>query len=469
MDEGYAWGAGPDLSAWETVMWRTYADPRTRAHGVFLELLDREPEWERLVRAHERGTLEVPRLRERVVEPAVPVGTPAWSPDPDWDVARHVKRQALPAPATMAHLHEVTAEFARRPLDCTRAPWEALLVTGLEGGRAAYLFKAHHVLGDGVAIMQLLGLVHSRTAAPSVRRAPQPPPRPRVGPVGLAARRLAGLTTAVPAGVLRNLPELPDRLLGDPLSRASAAARYVRSLARQVTPPQLARSPLLRGQGGQGVRVLTLDVPLATLRAAGKAAGGTVNDAYLAGLLGGLRRYHEHFGVPVDQIPITIPVSTRTNSDAAGGNRFSAARLVAPVGEPDPARRVQLLREQVRRARNEPAIGWLDTASTVLDKLPTATLVDLVFDGTSRADAQVSSFPGLSWPGYVAGAKVTAIYPVGPRPGVAVMSIMVSYEGRACIGLNLDPDVFPDVELLHRCLSAGFDEVLALAPPSAQP
>ena len=49
MNDGYAWGGGPDLSAWETVMWRTYDDPRTRAHGVFVELLDREPEWDRPV------------------------------------------------------------------------------------------------------------------------------------------------------------------------------------------------------------------------------------------------------------------------------------------------------------------------------------------------------------------------------------------------------------------------------------
>jgi diacylglycerol O-acyltransferase / wax synthase len=31
--------------------------------------------------------------------------------------------------------------------------------------------------------------------------------------------------------------------------------------------------------------------------AAGKAAGGSLNDAFLAGILGAFRRYHEHFGL----------------------------------------------------------------------------------------------------------------------------------------------------------------------------
>lgn len=467
MNDGYAWGGGPDLSAWETVMWRTYDDPRTRAHGVFVELLDREPEWDRLVHAHERGSLEVPRLRERIIEPAVPVGTPAWSPDPGWVVEAHLRRTSLPAPGTMEQLHTAVAEFAQEPLDCTRAPWQALLVAGLEGGRAAYLFKAHHVLGDGVAIMQLLGLVHSHTPTPSRRQAPTPPRRPSVTAASLAAKRFASLTMGLPAQMARRVPDVTGRVVTDPVAAAKGAVGYLASLRRQMAPPQVPRSPLLAGQGGLGTVVLTLDVPLAALRAAGKASGGTINDAYLAGLLGGLRRYHEHFGVVSADIPITIPVSTRTSADAAGGNQFSAARLVGPMAEADPAQRIRLLRAQVRRARNEPAIAWLDTASRVLDRAPAGVLVDLVLDGTSWADAQLSSFPGLAWQAYVAGAKVTGIYAVGPRPGTALMSIMLSYEGKACIGLHLDPDVFTDVELLRTCLLAGFEEVFALAGPGA--
>ena len=81
-----SWGGGQDLSAWEALMWRTGGDHRTRSTGVIVELLDQEPDWERLVAAHDRFTQHVPRLRERVVEPALPVVPPAWSPDPHFDL-----------------------------------------------------------------------------------------------------------------------------------------------------------------------------------------------------------------------------------------------------------------------------------------------------------------------------------------------------------------------------------------------
>ena len=81
-----SWGGGQDLSAWEALMWRTGGDYRTRSTGVMVELLDTEPDWDRLVAAHDRFTQLVPRLRERVVEPVLSLVTPAWSPDPHFDL-----------------------------------------------------------------------------------------------------------------------------------------------------------------------------------------------------------------------------------------------------------------------------------------------------------------------------------------------------------------------------------------------
>jgi diacylglycerol O-acyltransferase len=40
-----------------------------------------------------------------------------------------------------------------------------------------------------------------------------------------------------------------------------------------------------------------LECPLAELKSAGKVGGGSVNDAFVAALLGGLRIYHERHGV----------------------------------------------------------------------------------------------------------------------------------------------------------------------------
>jgi len=111
-----------------------------------------------------------------------------------------------------------------------------------------------------------------------------------------------------------------------------------------------------------GRRLEVLAVPLDDLRAAGKAAGGTVNDAYLAGLSGGLRRYHEHLGAPVDELPLAMPVSTRTDDDSVGGNHFSAVRLAAPVGlDATEVRHVDATRDEHRwdtgQGRSKTSVG----------------------------------------------------------------------------------------------------------------
>src|SRR3977135_2906017 len=139
-----SWGGGQDLSAWEALMWRTGGDYRTRSTGVMVELLDTEPDWDRLVAAHDRFTQRVPRLRERVVEPVLPLVPPAWSPDPHFDLDYHLQRVRLAASVSLAAPPALPAQFPARPLDPERPPWEALLVLAATGGQAASLFKPHH-------------------------------------------------------------------------------------------------------------------------------------------------------------------------------------------------------------------------------------------------------------------------------------------------------------------------------------
>src|SRR5258705_11873380 len=124
-----SWGGGQDLSAWEALMWRTGGDYRTRSTGVMIELLDTEPDWDRLGAAHDRFTQRVPRLRERVVGPALSLVASAWSPDPHFDLEYHLQQLRLPGAGSMAELHAVARQFAARPRDSPRPPREAHLVT----------------------------------------------------------------------------------------------------------------------------------------------------------------------------------------------------------------------------------------------------------------------------------------------------------------------------------------------------
>ena len=457
------WGGGQDLSAWEALMWRTDGDYRTRSTGVMIELLDTEPDWDRLVAAHDRLTQRVPRLRERVIEPVVPLVAPAWSPDPHFDLDYHLQRVRLPGDGSMAELHALTAQFASRPLDPERPPWEALLVLGVAGGQAAYLFKPHHSLSDGIGLLQLLDLAHSHGREPSPaddRQMPQP--RPTESPEGLLANRLANKAAHAPGGVLRDALTAAGRFAGDPLGTTTGAVKFALSLRRVLMPPETPHSPALAG-AGSGYRLDTFDVGFPELKAAGRAAGGSVNDAFLAGVLGGVRRYHEKLSLTVESMPVAIPVSLRTDADPMGANRFAGARFVAPVGEPDPAARIESIHQFVADARMEPALGFLDLLAPVLSRLPEIVLTRIAGGMTGLSDLQASNLGAIGRPLYLAGARVTRIYPMGPRPGIPAMVAMLSYDGTCCIAVNYDPEAVTDADAFCACLREGFGEVLALA------
>ena len=58
-------------------------------------------------------------------------------------------------------------------------------------------------------------------------------------------------------------------------------------------------------------RTEAIDMKLSDFHRAAKAAGGSINDAYLAALCGALRRYHEALGVPIATLPMAVPVNLR--------------------------------------------------------------------------------------------------------------------------------------------------------------
>src|SRR5437773_882490 len=105
--DAWGWGGPARISAWEALMWRSDADLRTRSSGVLLEVLDSTPDWDRLLGAHERVTRVIPRLRDRVVEPALAVSTPVWTEDTRFDLSYHVQRLRLPEPGAIAQLLEL--------------------------------------------------------------------------------------------------------------------------------------------------------------------------------------------------------------------------------------------------------------------------------------------------------------------------------------------------------------------------
>ena len=463
----HAWGTAREMSEFEALMWRAESDPRLRSTMLGVYVLDCEPDWERLLAAHEWGSRLLPRFRQRVVDPPLHLGLPAWTTDPDFDLDYHVRRVRLPDPGSFDQVLNLAEQVAMTPFDRARSPWEAVLVEGLEGGRAAYFLKLHHSLTDGQGGVQMLSLLHSRKREPSPEKPMPDPPKPeRATPLSVLAEQAAERARTAPrqAGAVASRAA---RLAGGALLRPGAVAgeglRFGRSLARVLAPPPVAPSPLLAGRS-MSWRFGALEVALDELKQAARAADGSLNDAFVAALLGGFRRYHEHHDVELSDLSMAMPISLRRGDHPMGGNRFAGARFAAPAGEPDPAERIRLIHDFVLTARAEPALDALGLLAPAINRLPTPLVTRWYRGQTTKLDLQASNVAGIPYTVYMAGAKIERLFPFGPLPGCAVMATLVSHDGTCCIGINCDAAAVTEPELFFDCLQAGLDEVLALRP-----
>lgn len=459
-DPAGVWDDRPAMNAFETMMWRGESqDPRLHSATVAVEVLAHSPGTRAFREAFRVAAAAVPRLRQRVVEPPLGLGAPHWSTVEGFDPDRHVGCRQVPAPGGWVGLLAEAARIGREPFDRARPPWEAVLVEGLPGGRAACVLKLHHAAADGVGIVQLLGALHAPPGSPPPQaHAPAP-----VTPLGVLAAQAEDDVRAAP-GLLAATGRTAWRAVTDPVR----ALGWARSARRVFTPPAASPSPLLAGRGDDW-RFLALDVDLAALRGAGKAAGGSLNDAYLAGLLGGIRRYHEEMGSPVGAIPLTLPLSLRRDDDPGGGNRIASAAISAPVGVAEPAARIRAVGERVRLARAEPAVDNVGLIAPVLARMPAPVVARAATGMTAGTDVQASNVPGVREEIALAGAPVERIYPYAPRPGCAAMVTLLTHGDTCCVGANVDPAAITEPDRFGRCLAEGFAEVLALVPDAPEP
>jgi hypothetical protein len=294
---------------------------------------------------------------------------------------------------------------------------------------------------------------------------PVPVPRDLTGEDLLrdSIRQLPQTTFSAGRRFLGGVASAAVRLATQPGPAVSEALGFADSARRMLIPQPAETSPLLRRRS-LASRTIVLELPLADLRTAAKSVevnGGTasVNDAYLAALCGGLARYHDVLGVPVDAIPLAIPVSLRGADDRASGNRFTGVTIAAPLGEPDPAERMRQVREQVIARRSEPALDVIGRLAPALAMLPDEALHEVV-ERIPPPDVQASNVPGYAKETFLAGARVERQYALGPLPRVAMMAILVSRAGTCTVAFRYDTASFTAADQLEKCLQAGFDEIV---------
>ncbi len=444
------------MSDVEALMWNLEKDPYLASSFANVTLLDQPPDPARLRARLAHAVSVVPRLRQRVVPALGRLAPPEWQDDPNFDLDYHIRHIALPEPRTERTLFDLAVVLEAAPLDRTRPLWEFTIIDGVGSGGAALFQKIHHTVTDGEGGVRMSAefIDFSREGTPDdppapteaaatnrSRRRASSPPRPRL-------RRTTSAAEWGSDAVL--LSEPPTCYAIQSASRPSAS-RWLHpcsQLARQIAVTDRAHSPLWTERSLRR-RFEVLRVPLDDTKRAAKALGGSINDLFVAGAAGAAGAYHRANGIDVDELRISMPVSTRTDR-SMGGNAFTPARVLVPVGITDPVERFAASARPVERDEDGTIAGDGRNRSRVSRTcLPTSVLVRFARQQIETVDFATSNVRGAPFDLYVAGAKIVANYPMGPTGGTAFNLTLLSSGGSLDMGLNIDVAAVDDPELLR--------------------
>lgn len=448
------------MSDTDALAWAIEHDPRLRSPITAIVILDGPLDHTLVRHVLERASRVVPRMRHRPVPDPAGLAPPTWEVDPEFTLAFHVRVTTL-SEGTERDLLSLAEPIVLQPFDRARPQWEFTVVDGLRGTRSAVIMKAHHALSDGVGAMSMMLEVFDLQPELTPGRETMPPPPP-ADPVAAESRLRAAVdheAQELVNSVRRSLSTFLTAA-ADPIGTIQTVTDAVGSAARVLRPASEPLSPIMIGRS-LAVGFHDLTVPLADLRNAGKRIDGSINDAFITGLLLGVRGYHLGHGRETDQIRLAIPINTRAPGDRSIGNNWIPSRAEFPLDVEEPDELMRRVRGTVVRLRTESGHGVLAGMTGALRRLPASVVASLFAGVSGGVDVAASNLPGSPVPLYFAGRRVTRAIPLGPLSGAASNVTMLSLAEQAHIGIALDPAAVPDADVFVDHLREGFERVSA--------
>jgi WS/DGAT/MGAT family acyltransferase len=408
----------------------------------------------------------IPRYRQRIAPVPFSLAHPTWEDDPEFDIRRHIFRVDLPRPGNERQLRELTTRLFAPPLDRSKPLWEMYVIHGIDGDRSAIASKVHHAMVDGVSGIQLLLAVVDITPepAPPPEAEPwEPQPLPDAG-----SRVIDGFWDQILEQ--RRVWQEINQSVRDPRRPIKQSQDLMRAM-QKMAPWLLQPAPRMpfRTSGMGPERVLAFnEVSFVEIREIRTALGGTVNDVVLAILAGALHRYLPLHGFDVGsgEPRVAIPVNIRLEDEkGALGNRVSAMLAALPVGERDPARRLELVRDRVGKLKEDNQAGAFELLARWGDFVPVPVQAMAgQFVSNTLVNFICTNVPGPMIPLYSVGHLLLEHYPLVPLSldmgfGVGV----TSYNQRLFFGLMADPQAMPDIDLMKEFVDESFLELRSAA------
>lgn len=432
------------------------------------------------LRKHIASRLPVaPVLRRRLWWMPLNLANPAWV-DAEPDLRRHIVEIKLPKGAGLPELEAEVSRLHPVLLDRERPLWKMHVFEGLAPGanghrRVGLYTQLHHAAVDGQAAVALANAIMDLSPVPRAVEA-RSSRRNKVfrlemtemlrGVLGNQAQKVAEIVRGLPAtvGTLKNAA-----------SRAISGSALLGGKGGPSNLTLAPRTPLnVSVTAGRAFAAVTL--PLAEVKALGRAHGATINDIVLMLCSSALRRhYAKRRQLPRKSLVAAVPITLREAGDTSPDNQASMSLVSLGTNIADTRKRlahVQAATAAMKSTMGDlksilptdfPSLGvpWLIEAATKLyGKARVADRIPQV------ANLVISNVPGPPVPLYMAGAKMLTNYPTSiVVHGLALNITVQSYDRSLDFGFMADGQALPDVRELADAIVIAFDDLRALARP----
>ncbi|KAI8817980.1 uncharacterized protein EV422DRAFT_200850 [Fimicolochytrium jonesii] len=363
-------------------------------------------------------------------------GTISWLPYETINVESHMQSAEI---SSEADIKAYIENLFKRVWDSTKPMWHIHLLQSTTPGQPSVLIiELHHVLGDGVSQMQVLGdIVTDKAGKPLTldekkfkRMMQGNKPSPTLWQ-RVQRKAVLALNTGAAVAKVLSLP----LLFGDTKTSLTVPYNHFASRRRAYVP----------------VPPLPLDV----IKDIKNKLHVTVNDVLLAILGGAMRSYLLHrndkslstaAAAASLQIRALMPYSFPRSLDDLH-NKWTMISGRVPVGESSPVARVQAAKNAMDKIKQSPepvvavflqeslyrAVGHELSAQTNLDLFKKHTLI-------------FTNVPGFTEEMYFCGEKIVHVQPIVSN--VITQCSAVSYCGQVFMNFVVDADIIYEYDLL---------------------
>jgi WS/DGAT/MGAT family acyltransferase len=381
-----------------------------------------------------------PRLSQRVEEPRLGLGRPAWVEAPDVDLGWHIAEPDHADPLSDEELRRAVGELISERLDHTRPLWR-LDALPLTGERVALVGRIHHAMADGVSAIHLLaGLLWDRDASQPAPQAAHPPED----------------------GAHSKGEDRPTQPRAADPREARILIRLPTALWRELRP---GRDTKLDQHIGPAREVAWSSFPIERLKRIEHAAPEhvTLNDVVLAVVAGGLRRWLPGAGGIAADLRVQCPVCLHAREQDAAqlSNRDSFMNLDLPISEPDPAARLRLINTETSARKLDHDADTLYAFFHALGRFrPLYRGVTRLTSGPREFALSVSNVPGPRQRPLILGHAVEQFSSFAePADRHALRVSVISLGGELAFGLCSDPEAIPDLDGLRGAFADSIGEL----------